>query len=488
LTKSAEEVAAADAGARAAGKDGGFVREWVVPIVLGLAIGGAAMFAWTHGGRDLVRPAFHSKAWNLVEKWRTERPAEEDDIVKQIQALGAGSRDELVAVFRGLSPDQLDAKVWVGRLLTGDPWFATTSLKEIVADPKAAKVDRRAAACALVDMQHKEIDTELVLPVFEEWMKDASDPDRSMAVSRVEVLWRQGMLNSQWEARVKRALLDMAKRPPAGKTDDEDRSIEERSAALLVLELGVADPEVKKALWTAAKDEGDAFEPRGSAIRALAQGEVLDLEALPNWTEVSKSKDEDVRQAVADNMWRAKLSEYDAILEAAQFDSKDLTRAGAIETQMKRRRPTMLARFDELMEDGYDWVRFNAMLACGSFKKETAGLPQRAAMMLRLLETSDDKADVQGAAIALQMLTGETYGFKPTDIHPREQDVEPAALATFMADKAGRKDAAEKWRAHFGKDCVWTDADRAKTLEKCLHAADPKTVERAKAELAALKR
>lgn len=486
MAKSAEQSTAAGTGEEK--KSAGFVREWVVPVVLGLAIGGGVMLAWRHGGSDLVRPLFHSKARILVEKWQTERDDKEESIAKELQALGAGARDEVIATLRDLSADQMDAKVWIARLLAGEPWFATTSLKEIVADGKSAKCDRRAAACALVDMQHKEVDTELVLPVFEEWMKDESDPDRGMAIFRIDSLWRQGMLNSQWEGRMKRVLLDLAKHSATAPGMDEDRVIEDRAAALLTLELGISDVEVKQALWTVVKDETDFVEPRVNAIRALAQGDVLDADTVADWTAASKSKDEDVRQAVADNLFRAKPPEFDKVIEPLQFDSKDLTRSGAIETQLKRRRPTMLERFDELIEDSGEWVRFNAMFANGSFKHETVGQAKRAAMMLRFVESGDDPVDVKGAVISLFMITGEAFGFKPTDMLVREQEVETTALSTFMADKAGRKQAADKWRALFGAEAVWTDADRAKTLEKMLKAADPANVERAKTELAAIRK
>jgi len=486
LAKSAEQSEAAGTGEEK--KDAGFVREWVVPVVLGLAIGGGLMLAWRHGGSDMVRPLFHSKARVIVDKWQAEHDDEHESIAKELQALGAGSRDEVLAVLRDLPADQMDAKVWIAHLLAGEPWFATTSLKEIVADAKSAKCDRRAAACGLVDVQHKEVDTELVLPVFEEWMKDVSDPDRGMAVFRIDQLWLQGMLNSQWEGRMKRVLLDFAKHVPSAAGIDEDRMIEDRAAALLTLQLGISDVEVKQALWTVVKDETDFVEPRVAAIRALAQGDVLDADTVADWTAASTSKDEDVRQAVADNLFRAKPPEFDKVLEPLQFDSKDLTRSGAIESQLKRRRPTMLERFDELIEDGGEWVRFNAMFANGSFKHETNGQARRAAMMLRFVESSDDPTDVKGAVISLFMITGEAFGFKPTDVHVREQEVESAALSAFMADKAGRKQAADKWREKFGADAVWTDADRAKTLEKLLKSADPANVERAKTELAAMKK
>jgi hypothetical protein len=201
---------------------------------------------------------------------------------------------------------------------------------------------------------------------------------------------------------------------------------------------------------------------------------------VDQWVAVSKSADEVVRQTVADNLQRTPLPVYDKVLEPLQFDANPLARTGALDAQMKRRRPTMLPRFDELMEDSYEWVRFDAMLAAGTFKSETENLPQRAAMILQLLETSEDPVDVMGAALAMKLLTDKVYGFKPDDVHLHEQSVEETALRTFMADKAGRKVAADQWRKHFGAAAVWTESDRKATLQKLLKHADPKNVERAK--------
>jgi hypothetical protein len=481
VTKSAEEIPAPAAGADAKEKSGGIVRDWIVPIVLGFAIGGGLVGAW-RAGRGMLR----SKAAVLVEKSQSEEGEDLEAVIKELHGLGPSARADLVAVLRDLPADRMDTKIFVARQLAGDPWFDTTSLKEIVRDEKAPKEDRRAAACALVDTQLKEVDAELVLPVFEAWLLDATSQDRESAVPRVEQMWRAGMLNSAWEARVKTALLGLAKRVAVQNPDDEDRVAGERGAALLALEVGMPDDEIKKTLWAVAKDDADKGLPRIDALRALSESGVVEEADLADWAVVAKSKNEDVRQTVADNLFRAKLPEYDKVIGPLQFDEKPETRLGALDTQTKRRRPTMLARFDEFLEDHEKWVRFNAMFAAGVFKNETEGLPQRAAIMLRLLETSDEPVDVKGAMLAMKMITDQVFGVKAEEVHLHEQTVEEAPLAAFMKDKELRTRAAESWRKCVGAAAVWTDGDRRKTLEKLLQHADPLNVERAKVELAAL--
>jgi hypothetical protein len=457
--------------------------DWVVPIALGLAIGGAGIGAW-----KLSRGAFHSKAWMILEKWADEDADGNEGVAKELQALGPSARGDVVESMRDLPRDQTEVKIWVARLVAAEPWFDTASLKEIARDANAPKEDRRAAACALIDVQNKEVDAELVLPVIESWLQDADSPDRGIAIGRLEHMWRAGMLNSQWEGRSKKALIEMAKRVPPKKPDDADRIIDDRASALLLLQMALPDDDVKKLLWTVAKDDTDDELVRVNCVRSLAEGHVLDEQDVDDWVAVAKAGTGVVRQAVADNLQRAQVPSYDKVLEPLQFDANPLARSGALDTQIKRRRPTMLARFDELLEDSYEWVRFGAMYAAGLFKNETDGIGPRTAMMLRLLETSEDPVDVMGAALAMKMITGEVYGFRPEDVHIHEQSVEESSLRTFMSDAAGRKQAADKWRVHLGATAVWTDGDREKTLGKLLTHADPKNAERAKIALEMLRK
>jgi len=235
-------------------------------------------------------------------------------------------------------------------------------------------------------------------------------------------------------------------------------------------------------------DESDSDVPRMMSVRALAEGGYLDATSLPTWEKLGKVKSAIVRQTVVDNLDKSPLPEFDKVIEPLQFDERDLTRFGAIGTQIKRRRPTMLARFDELIEDSDTFVRADTMFACGVFKNHTEGLPQRAAMILRVLETSDEAEDVKYALLAMKLLTDKVYEFPEPDLHVSTKSVEEASLRQFMADKASRRSAAAKWREHFGASCVWTDGDREKTLTKLVTHADPANVERAKSELAALKK
>lgn len=466
----------------------GFFREWVVPVALGLAIGGALVYAWRHSAH-----LFRSDAWNIVARLSEEETADVEKAEKDLHALGPSARSDLVAVLRDLPSTKTELKAWVAGQLAGEPWFDTTSLKEIVRDATASKEDRRAAAGALVSAQVKEVDTNLVLPVLEEWLLDTSSLDRPAAVSHVDNMWFNGMLGSAWEQRMTKALRKMAERTANVSTDDAERIDNDRGTALHALSRALAgDDETKSQivglLSAVALDETDSEFPRMSAVQGLADGGYLDAASLPTWEKIAKVKDGVVRQTVVDNLYKTNLPEFDKVLEPLQFDERNLTRFGAIGTQIKRRRPTMLARFDELVEDSEVYVRSDAMFACGVFKNQTEGLTQRAAMILRVLETSDQAEDVKGAILAMKLLTEKVYGVAEPDVHVNLQTVDDTAIATFMADKAGRKDAAAKWREHFGASCVWTDGDREKTLQKLLTHADPKNVERAKAELAAMKK
>jgi hypothetical protein len=423
-----------------------------------------------------------------VQKWQEDAEDGNESVAKELQGLGASARADLGDVLRDPPVPGLGHKIWIGHQLAGEPWFDTQGLKEMLRDAKEAAEVRRAAACALVDTQHKEVDTELVLPVFEEWMNDLAVVDHTYGASRIDHMQRAGMLSPQWEGRIRKAMIrviDRKVRAASPPPKDLAESLDLDRAGV-VLDLGgfMPEEELKAALWTIAKDESDDEGVRVGAVRTLADSATLDDKDIPDWIAVAGSKDDVVRQTVADNLGKARTPAYDKVLSTLMFDAAPLARAGAIDSQITRRRSTMLERFDELMEDHDEWVRFNAMFAAGVFKSVTEGAPTRAAMILKALETSEDPVDVEGATLALKMFTDQVYGFKPTDVRLNERAVEETALRTFMADKAGRKEAADKWRAHFGPSAVWTESDRRKTLEKLLQHADPKNVERAKLELA----
>jgi hypothetical protein len=481
VTKSDTAAAGAQ---EAPAEKAGFFRDWVMPVALGLALGVALVWAWRAGSHH-----FHSDAWNIVAPLGEDEAADTEAAAKALRALGASARSDLVDVLHDLPPSKMEYKAWVAEQLAGEPWFDTTSLKEIVRNPGAAKEDRRAAACALAASQQKEVDAELVLPVFVEWLLDATSPDRGLAISHVDRMWQSGMLTSKWEQEVVRALRKCAERVTPPQPEMADRFADDRAVALYALSRALPDDEIRNLFVSVALDEQDDNElARINSVRALADGNWLDAESIPTWAKIAKTATPNIRQTVADNLYKATLPEFDQVLEPLQFDAKDLTRFGALGTQIKRRRPTMLARFDEFLEDSVPFVRADAMFACGVFKNQTEGLPQRAAMILRILETSSEPEDVEGAILAMKLLTDKVYEFPEADVHERTQTVEETPLHQFMADTASRKSAADKWRAHFGAACVWTDGDREKTLTKLLTHADPANVERAKEELAALKK
>jgi hypothetical protein len=480
VTKSDTAAAGAQ---QAPAEKAGFFRDWVIPVALGLALGVALVWAWRAGSHH-----FHSDAWNIVAPLGADEAADTEAAAKALRALGPSARADLVDVLHDLPPEKMEYKAWVAEQLAGEPWFDTTSLKEIVRDAGAKKEDRRAAACALAAAQQKEVDADLVLPVFVEWLMDPTSPDRGLAVSHVDRMWQSGMLSSKWELEIVRALRKAAEPVSSPPPELADRFADSRAMALYTLSRALPDDEIRNMFVSVALDEKDDELARVNSVRALADGNWLDAESVPTWAKIAKSETPNIRQTVADNLGKTPLPEFDAVLVPLQYDAKDLTRDGALDSQIKRRRPTMLARFDELMEDSYDVVRARTMFACGVFKNETEGLPQRAAMILRLLQTSSEPEDVEGALVAMKLLTDKVYGVGEGDIHVRTQTVDETALRTFMADAEGRRQAAEEWRKPFGAACVWTDSDREKTLTKLLTHADPANVERAKEELAALRK
>jgi hypothetical protein len=467
---------------------GGFFRDWVLPIGLGLVLGLGIWVAWPHVWPP-VRGFFKSKVANIVEKWRDDDPESHEKLAKELRDLGPGVRDELLAAMRGLPSDSIEAKMWVATLAAGEPWFATTSLKEICGNDREDEEDRRAAACGLLDFQNREVDTEVVLPVLDAWLKDVKSDDRAIAVHRAQTMWRSGMLSGQWEERIRKDLVAIARKEGLADADDVERDADARAGALLTLGLASTNPEVKQLLWSTAKDENDDELARVNSLRAIAEGKSAEPAAIDDWAALGKSSNEVMRQAVADNLGTGMTMDeaFDRVLVPLQYDANPLARAAAIDAQATRRRPTMFERFDELAEDSDSWVRFSALLACGKFKHETTDLPRRVAIVTRALEKSDDRVEVMGAAVAMLMLTDQVYGFRPGEVHVHEQDVDETALATFMSDKAGRVQAAEKWRGHF-PGATWTDAERAATLEKLLQHADPKNRERAKFELELMKK
>lgn len=472
----------ADGGDGPAG--GGIVRDWVVPIVLGLALGGGLVAGWG---------ALQSPASKLVASWDPADYEHNEQLAEEIRKLGRDAREDLLKVFRGLEVgtdgDGTDErKMWAADLLAREPFFDTRSLIDIVKDPGAPLWDRRAAASALVEVLRKDVDPTAVVPILLEWLEDLTVIDHTTPLVRLKMLRHDQVLppgeDGRWKAAVMR-LADGATREKPADEWDLERLVSDRMRAVFELGDALPDADAKDLLWRIAADEADHLSPRVAAVRTLAQGLVFD-DPEP-WERVGASTDVTVRQTVAENLLRTPDPVYDGMLTAFHSDAGELVRSGSIDTQQHRGRPTMLPILGRLIEDHSSAVRGAAIVACGTFKNHVDGIGERQGMLLRVLETSDSDEDVGNAVLALRMMTGQHFGFGDTDVDVSGRMTDPAACAAFRSDAEGRARALEKWRAHLGGAAVWPDARRREALEALLAHADPANVERAKAELAKLR-
>src|SRR5262245_23632829 len=80
-------TAAGAADAKADRGKGNFLTDWVVPIVLGIAIGTGAVWAWPR--------VMHKPARRIVAAWRNAEPTDMTDYPKALQDLGSGARDDV---------------------------------------------------------------------------------------------------------------------------------------------------------------------------------------------------------------------------------------------------------------------------------------------------------------------------------------------------------------------------------------------------------
>ena len=455
------------------------VREWVVPVVLGLAIGGGAVALWPY--------VMHTPVRRVVDRWRWGEYEHNEALAAELRALGSSARGDLVAAFRRIEGEEyVDLKVWVGRLLASEPFFDSASLAEMARDPSAETWSRSVASVVLVETQRRDVDPVLALPGLLEWLEDVEVSYHGPAISAVEALGRERMIPPDWEPKIRAALLVLAG-PRAGKAKDgtEDVGVD-RARALGGLEMFLPDPDVAAAMRKYALEETEDDDVRAAAVRSLASRRVFD--DVEFWKKAAQSPATLARQLVADNLSMATDPAYDAVLAPLHQDAVPLIRFASVGTQTQRRRPTMLDVFDVLLEDHDPEVRSETMIAAGVFKEHTEGAPERIGMMLRKLGESNEAEDVKGAALALHMITGQTFGFQASDFRLAEPTVDDAAVQAFLADPTARAAAVAQWRKHLGAGFTeFTDADREKVLEKLQSHADPRNVERATSELAKLR-
>lgn len=465
---------------------GGVLGDWILPILVGLAIGAGLVWGWR---------ALRSPTEKLVARWTWEDYEGNAQLGESIRGLGKEAREDLLAAFRAIEvPDDgagLDhKKVWAAELLAADPFFDTRSLLDLVRDPAAPKWDRRAAAAALVDVLRKDVDVQAVVGPLLGWLEDLAALDHSVPIVRLKTLRHDEVFPPDRDEPWRRALMrlaDPSSRPQPANPEDAWRLVDDRLRSLYELGDASGDPEVKAFLWRIASDESEEAAARVAAIRGLAEKARKDapdpFADHEKWIALTKSADATVRQSVAENLFRTGDPAYDPALAALHADPEELVRSGSLYAQVARGRPTMLPIMDQLLEDHSEAVRSQALIACGVFKDHADGIGARQGMILRLLELSESDDDVSGAVVALALMTGQHFGFGEGDVDLRNREVNDAAVAAFRSDREGRRLAVEKWRARLGGAAVWTDDDRRKTLEKLLLHADPANVERAKREL-----
>lgn len=464
---------------------GGIFREWVLPIVIGLAVGGGLVWGWKHRAE-----LFASEAEKIVATWSREDWEATDAAAERLKKLPKEARADLLEAFRGIQvPENPDGeeewKFWAASALIGEPFLDTRSLYAIVRDPGAPLWDRRAASAALVHGLKKDVDPTAVAPVLVEWAGDRSLLDRVLAVTSVQQLRADKLFGPEDEAKYEAAILpicDSVRSVKPVDEYDEMRLRNDRERAVNALAEATSQDAVRTKFWSISLDESDDVHVRAAALRTLAGSGVFD--DIAPWKKASESADVVIRQIVAENLQSTQLPEYDAILSKLHADAGELVRAGSIDSQVRRNRPTPLSAMGRLVEDASPWVRFQALVACGHFKSWVEGIGERQGMAIRLLETSDDDFDLSGAILALHMMTGQSFGFDAGDLDVPNRHVKDAAIAAFKADPDGRREAVAKWRAHLGGGAVWSDASRRAALEELKSHADPENAKRAAAELA----
>jgi hypothetical protein len=491
----AETTAAPSTDAPASGKKSSLVKDWIVPIVVGLAVGAGLVALW----QWKISPMLTSPAKTLVLQW--DPYSEEDDhtgeLEKKIRGLGPDAREDMLEAFRSIQVDlehdstSDEQKMWAGKLLTEEPFRDARSLVEIVRDPKQPMWDRRVAAAVLVDALGRNVDPLLVTDPLLEWLEDTTIVKHLIPARQLRTLRTLGIFPKDREKRYRDALVKLATGYDPGRPlSDGEKSLYGYDRHVIIGALqgfAKSDPEVRALLWKISLDEEDAVNPRAAAVRGLAEESLFD--EIDKWKAAAVSKDDIVRQTVGENLGRLPPNAdpvFDAIETALHADANSFARSGSVDAQIMRRKATMLPIAHELLEDSAEHVRQGAMLAIAALKDHVDGLPARQAHILEFLEKSPNAQDVAHAAMALRMMTGKSFGIAEDHIDLRLRSVDEGALDAFLADKQGRADAVAKWRAELGPHAVWTAADRRKALENLLTHKDPENVARAKAELAKL--
>ncbi len=458
----------------------GGLASWFLPILIGAVIG--TMFAlW-------VLPALTTTdVERIVRQWQWGEDEDNAVLEEELAALGTPHREDLLQAFSDADDEFPEWKAWIGTQLASEPFLDTSSLKELAKSGKTW--DRRVASAVLVlTLDAESIDGDLralVIPPLFEWVEDMSLLHHELPLrALVAVELAPGEELDRWKA----ALVKLAARDQRT-TNNPDDAIDvamDRGLAVAELSTFLPDEAVLKALWAIALDSKEELEPRIEAVRALRDS--LQFEDIKPWLELAAAEDRIVRQMVAELgiTGQATAPELDEILGPLHRDPDPLVRAASIDSQTARRRPTILPIYAQLLEDHDPEVRMAAIRAAPKFSVHP-GAKERAAMILSILERSDDDHELQDAIVTMFELTDVHPGFAVGEIKPPFREVAAPALRAFKAEEQTRLTAITEWRREAGAPEP-TDADRIDALQALSEHPDPKNQDRAKAELAKLKR
>ncbi len=463
----------------------GFLRYWGPPVAIGLVLGVVFLYGW--------RFLTVSPVDRLVDQWRwAENEAirgQNEALAADIRALGRSAGDDLLDAFAAASCEFSDHKLWIGGLLIDEPFQDLEGLAGLARN--GDECDRRAASTLLALTLGRETDHDLVMPGILDWLHDLDSDYHDAPIEAVVAMFP---LYGEWDGRAKQALVALAaKRPP--RTDvpaDEDWTARDRSDALRALVewlrpvAAEPDAEVLALLTSVLNDETDDSGPRIEALRGLSGGKA-ELGGTESWIAALRSADSVVRQAAAEHLGGSVDPAFDEALAALHRDEHEIVRVASVDTQTKRRSPTVLPVIDELLEDWDEWVRYEALRSVSVFRAEP-GAGSRNGMLIRLLATSTNKQDINGAILALFAITGKLPdGITESHLDRIMWEVDEGPLQAFMNDATARKNAVVLFREQFGGTAVWTTSDREKTLRKLLEHPDLKNQARAKDELEKLK-
>lgn len=452
---------------------GGILKDWVLPAVVGLAVG--LVILW---GIDASR----SDVQKVVDQWTWGDSELQEELAQELAALGESARPDLREAFLDVAEAYPELKVWVGVVLGGEPFYDTRFLAEQAEGGRTW--DRRCAAVALVRLQGEKVDTARVMPGIVEWLEDLEVVAHDEPLRAVEILTGRNVLPEEFRVRVRDALIRLSDREvrPDGDRDDDEISIDRGEAAY---RLGpfLPDEPVYAHLKKIALDTGEEGQVRVLAMRALAEHQALDDTEL--WITLGGDASPLIRQTAVDNAYRSRNPALNELYVPRHRDPEPLVRLGSVDGQMKRGQSTMFDLFDELAEDCDEEVRFSTLLSAAYFKDQLEGSGRRLGILVYVLEKSPGVRDVTAAVLALHNITGVVpHGFTVQDVAWPTREVDERAVRAFLVDPDLRAESAARLRDRLGPSAVWTDADRRGTLERMAQHPDLHNRDRAAAELA----